>query len=186
MERTLVLAKPDAVQRGLVGDIITRMERRGFKLVAIRTTNATKHQAQSHYEEHRHRPFFSRACRFLCSGPVVAMGWEGLGVVEQSRRMIGSTDPQVAQPGTIRGDHGAHFRRNLVHASDSVESARREINLWFDSTDFIHWDHSQANWIYELPNAPIDFDEHGDDHHPGHLSGPPGVRNDKLPFKKPN
>lgn len=190
-ERTFLAIKPDGVQRGLVGEIIARFERKGFKLCALKMMKPTRGLAEAHYAEHAQRPFFQRACRFMCSGPVVAMVWEGLNVIGTSRKMIGPTDPHACQAGTIRGDLGNHFRRNLIHGSDSVESAGAEIKLWFgeEEVGVCDWDQSAANWIYELPNAPITFptlvEEGADpaDAHPGHLSGPAGSTNDELIFK---
>lgn len=182
MERTLVVVKPDGVQRALVGDILGRFERRGFKLGGLKLINPSRALAEAHYDEHCERPFFARACRFMCSGPAVAMVWEGPDVVTTARRMIGSTQPAESAPGTIRGDLGIHFRRNVVHGSDSVESGAREIGIWFDEDELVSWNQTAANWMLELPNAPVDFnDEEGD--HPGHLDGVDGAPpNEDLPY----
>ena len=136
------------------------------------------------YVEHAERPFFSRACRFLCSGPAVAMVWEGLDVVATSRRMIGTTQPSDSAPGTIRGDLGQHFRRNVVHGSDSVESADREVALWFDDDELVSWNQDLANWVLELPNAPVEFGADEDPVHPGSLDSKEGgvTVNDELPY----
>ena len=182
-ERTLVVVKPDGVQRALVGDIVGRFERRGFKLGGLKLLNPSRALAEAHYVEHSERPFFSRACRFLCSGPAVAMVWEGLDVVATSRRMIGTTQPSESAPGTIRGDLGQHFRRNVVHGSDSVESADREVALWFDDDELVSWNQDLANWVLELPNAPVEFGADEDPVHPGSLdSKEGGAVNDELPY----
>mmetsp|Transcript_6353 Transcript_6353/g.9756 ORF Transcript_6353/g.9756 Transcript_6353/m.9756 type:complete len:218 (-) Transcript_6353:106-759(-) len=186
-ERTLLLIKPDGVQRGLIGKIITRFENRGYKLQGIKMVNATREQAEAHYREHKDQAFFPRPCRFLCSGPVVAMVWEGEDIISVSRGMIGSTDPKKAASGTIRGDLGNHFRRNLIHGSDSEQTAKEEIKLWFTDEEIVHWDHSMANWVYELPNSPNNFEKgEKEDSHPGHLNGIPGVVQNDLPFQGKN
>jgi len=140
---------------------------------------------QAHYAEHKERPFFERVTRFLTSGPVVAMVWEGMNVIASSRAMMGKTDPHQCAPGTIRGDYGAHFRRNLIHGSDSSENAAHEIGLWFGGEEVIEWDQQVANWVYEMPNSPTEFPEGADgpDSHPGHLNGKPGHVNQELAFK---
>lgn len=186
LERTFLAIKPDGVQRGLVGDVIKRFECKGFKILGLKIMNVPRSLAEAHYSEHSERAFFERACRFLCSGPVVATVWEGLDVVKSARRICGPTSPQECLPGTIRGDFGQHFRRNLVHSSDSVENASREIDLWFDTECELidSWDHSQAHWFAELANAPITFSTNkSGDEHPGFLAGKPGVNNEELEFK---
>ena len=132
-ERTFLALKPDCVQRNLCGTVLGRFEQKGFKMKAIKMVLPTRELAEAHYAEHAGKPFFERACRFLCSGPVVASVWEGKDIVPVSRKLIGATDPVESAVGTIRGDYASHFRRNLVHGSDSVESAEREISLWFES-----------------------------------------------------
>lgn len=134
-QRTFIAFKPDCLQRNLCGEIMSRFERKGFKLCGIKLTRPTRELAQKHYAEHSDKPFFERACRFICSGPVVATVWEGLDVVQITRKMIGSTNPVESGVGTIRGDYASHFRRNLVHGSDSVDSAEREIALWFEESE---------------------------------------------------
>ncbi len=185
-EQTLVLVKPDGVQRGLIGEIMARFEKRGFKLQGLKMVNPTRQIAESHYAEHKDKAFFSRPCRFLCGGPVVAMVWEGQDIVKVSRKMIGPTNPADCDPGTIRGDYGAHFRRNLIHGSDSSETAAREIKLWFAEEELVDWDSSISNWVYELPNAPVGFDSANSENssHPGHMNGQPGVVSETLEFHK--
>ncbi|KAK6263252.1 hypothetical protein QUC31_009068 [Theobroma cacao] len=131
MERTFIAIKPDGVQRGLISEIISRFERKGFKLVAIKILVPSKEFAQQHYDDLKERPFFSGLCEFLSSGPVVAMVWEGEGVIKYGRKLIGATDPQKSEPGTIRGDLAVVVGRNIIHGSDGPETAKNEINLWF-------------------------------------------------------
>jgi len=128
-ERTFIAVKPDGVQRGLVGEIILRFERRGYKLVALKALVPSVELAQEHYAEHKERPFFGELVEFLTSGPVVGMVWEGLNSVKVGRTMIGVTKPFESAPGTIRGDFGITVSKNIIHGSDSVESAEREIAL---------------------------------------------------------
>ena len=130
-ERTFIMLKPDAVQRGLVGEITSRFIRRGFKVVALKTLTPSIELAQKHYAEHDGKPFFERITKFVSSGMVVAMVLEGDDVVLTSRKMIGATNPAAAELGTIRGDYGLVGGKNCIHGSDSVESANREISIWF-------------------------------------------------------
>ena len=127
MERTLVLVKPDGVQRGLIGEVIGRLERRGLKLVGLKLVQVSDELARRHYGEHVDRPFFPGLVRFITSSPVVAMAWEADGAVEIVRNTLGATNPASAPPGTVRGDLGIDIGRNLVHGSDSLESAQREL-----------------------------------------------------------
>ncbi len=131
MERTLVIAKPDAVRRGLVGEIISRIERKQLRLVALQSLEITKELAERHYEEHKGKPFYDDLVSFITSGPSVVMVVEGRSAVSVVRSLMGSTDPAQAAPGTIRGDFGLELTQNLVHGSDSSESAAREIALFF-------------------------------------------------------
>jgi nucleoside-diphosphate kinase len=130
-ERTLVLVKPDGVRRGLVGDVIARIERKGLKLVALDMRTIDRETAEAHYGEHRDKPFFGSLVDFITGGPLVAMVVEGPRAVEAFRSLAGATDPVVAAPGTIRGDHGLEIQENIVHGSDSAYSADREIKLFF-------------------------------------------------------
>ena len=130
-ERTYIMVKPDGVARGLVGEIIKRFENKGFKLIGIKMLQADEALITKHYEEHIGKPFFPKIVKYLLSGPVVGMVWQGKGVVAYGRVMLGKTDPLKSEPGTIRGDFGIDSGRNVVHGSDSVASAEREINLWF-------------------------------------------------------
>ncbi|AEJ43518.1 nucleoside-diphosphate kinase [Alicyclobacillus acidocaldarius] len=130
-EQTFVMVKPDGVQRGLVGEIVARFERKGLKLVAAKLVQVSKELAESHYAEHRERPFFGDLVQFITSSPVFAMIWEGENAIAVVRAMMGKTNPAEAAPGTIRGDLGLTIGMNVVHGSDSPESAKREIELWF-------------------------------------------------------
>jgi nucleoside-diphosphate kinase len=132
-ERTLVLAKPDAVRRGLVGEIVTRLERKGFALVALELRTLPRETAEEHYGEHRERPFFGELVDFITGGPLVAMVVEGPRAVEAVRTLMGVTDPVKSAPGSLRGDYALEIGQNLVHGSDSPESAEREIKIFFPS-----------------------------------------------------
>ncbi|XP_032086210.1 nucleoside diphosphate kinase, mitochondrial isoform X1 [Thamnophis elegans] len=148
-ERTLIAVKPDGVQRRLVGDVIKRFEKRGFKLVGLKLLQATEGTLAEHYHELRRKPFYHDLLQYMTSGPVVAMVWEGYNVVKTSRVMVGETNPAEAKPGTVRGDFSVHVSRNVVHASDSVETAQREISLWFHSNELIDWDCCDYKVMYE-------------------------------------
>ena len=156
-ERSLILLKPDAVERRLVGRILSRFEDRGLAIVALRHRRCDRALAEAHYEEHRDKHFFGRACTFLCAGPLVSACLEGRGAVAATRQLIGPADPRDAAPGTIRGDLATHWRRNLVHASASVEEAEREISLWFEAADLLPPPAALDPWLYELPGARIGF-----------------------------
>ncbi len=149
MERTFVAIKPDGVQRGLVGEVISRLERRGLKLVAIRLMQVDEDLAGRHYAEHVDRPFFSSLVSFITSGPIVAMIWEANNAVALARQTMGSTNPGEAGPGTIRGDFGIDIGRNIVHGSDGPESAEREIGLFFGPGDALEYSRSTDKWIIE-------------------------------------
>ena len=149
MERTLVLVKPDGVQRGLIGEVISRLERRGLKLVALKLMQVDEALAQQHYVEHMARPFFRGLVEFITSGPVVAMVWEADNAVNLVRQTMGATDPTKSPPGTIRGDLGLDIGRNLVHGSDGPESAAREISLFFLPREILSYSRSTDPWIKE-------------------------------------
>ncbi len=131
VERTLILAKPDAVSRGLSGEILARFERRGFTLVAARLVTASRELGETHYAEHSEKPFFGELVAFITSGPTLAFVLEGEGAIATARKTIGATNPADADPGSIRGSYALAMPNNLVHGSDSTESAAREIGLWF-------------------------------------------------------
>ena len=149
MERTLVLVKPDGVQRGLIGEIIGRLEQRGLKLVGMKLMQVDDALARQHYGEHVDRPFFPGLVEFITSGPVVAMAWEADNAVEAVRNTMGQTNPTTSPPGTIRGDLALDIGRNLVHGSDSPESAQRELALFFTSGDLLDYSRSNDPWIKE-------------------------------------
>ncbi|BEV35317.1 nucleoside-diphosphate kinase [Synechococcus sp. M16CYN] len=134
-ERTFIAIKPDGVQRGLIGEIIGRFERKGFKLVGIKQLIPTRELAENHYKVHRGRPFFAGLVDLITSGPVVAMVWEGDCIISSARKIIGATKPLEAEPGTIRGDLAINISRNVIHGSDAVETAEFEINLWFKASE---------------------------------------------------
>ena len=149
MEQTLVLVKPDGVQRGLIGEIIGKLERRGLKLVAMKLMQVDEALAHRHYGEHVDRPFFAGLVSFITSGPVVAMAWEANNAVEIVRNTMGVTNPATAAPGTIRGDLGLDIGRNLIHGSDSPESAARELALFFGPEEILDYARSNEPWIVE-------------------------------------
>ena len=149
MEKTLVLLKPDAVQRGLAGELISRLEAKGLKLAAMKLIWVDRELADRHYGEHAGKPFFDGLVDFITSSPVVAMVAEGENAVEVVRRIMGATNPLDADPGTIRGDLAMSIGMNLVHGSDSLESASREIDLFFSPEEILSYDRSGDRWLYE-------------------------------------
>nr|CAD7412403.1 unnamed protein product [Timema poppensis] len=166
-ERTFIMVKPDGVQRGLVGKIIKRFESKGFKLVALKFTwiimsyscakqahkyffpQPSEELLKKHYADLSARPFFNGLVKYMSSGPVVPMVWEGLNVVKTGRVMLGATDPKDSAPGTIRGDLCIQVGRNILHGSDSVESAKKEIDLWFSEKEVVSWQPAVESWVYE-------------------------------------
>tara|TARA_Y100001970_G_scaffold291581_1_gene429281 strand:- start:5626 stop:6084 length:459 start_codon:yes stop_codon:yes gene_type:complete len=148
-ERTFIAIKPDGVQRGLVAEIIGRFEKKGFKLIGLKQLKPTKDIAQKHYGIHKDRSFFSDLVDFISSGPVVAMVWEGPGVILNARKLIGATNPLESEPGTIRGDFGTNIGRNIVHGSDGQDTAEFEINLWFANEELNDWNPSDIEWRVE-------------------------------------
>lgn len=149
MERTLVLVKPDGVQRGLIGEVISRLERRGLKLAGMKMMAVDDALARQHYGEHVDRPFFAGLVDFITSAPVVAMAWEADNAVEAVRNTMGQTNPTTSPPGTIRGDLALDIGRNLVHGSDSPESAQRELSLFFSEGELVDYSRSNDGWIKE-------------------------------------
>ncbi|CAH1106615.1 unnamed protein product [Psylliodes chrysocephalus] len=148
-ERTFIMVKPDGVQRGLVGKIIKRFEQKGFKLVALKFLWPSEELLQKHYADLAGKPFFPGLIKYMSSGPVVPMVWEGLGVVKTGRVLLGATNPADSAPGTIRGDLCIQVGRNICHGSDAVESANKEINLWFNEKEVVSWTSADAKWVYE-------------------------------------
>ncbi|WP_017294826.1 nucleoside-diphosphate kinase [Geminocystis herdmanii] len=149
MERTFLMVKPDGVQRNLVGEVIKRLENKGFTLVGLKLMSVSRELAEKHYDVHKERPFFSGLVDFIVSSPVVAMVWQGEGVVASARKIIGATDPLAAEPGTIRGDYGVNIGRNLIHGSDAIETAQREIALWFKEDELVSWENAMHPWLFE-------------------------------------
>ncbi len=149
MERTLILCKPDAVSRGIVGDIIARLERRGYLLIAMKLMQLDGDRARKHYGEHEGKPFFDGLVKFITSGPLVAMCVEGENAIEGCRQLMGATNPLAAAPGTIRADYAQTIGRNLVHGSDSSASAERELGIFFEARDFVSRRHDSERWIVE-------------------------------------
>ncbi|CAH0391097.1 unnamed protein product [Bemisia tabaci] len=148
-ERSFIMIKPDGVQRGLVGKIIERFESKGFKLVAMKLVHANEDLLKKHYSDLSARPFFPGLVKYMSSGPVVPMVWEGLNVVKTGRQMLGATDPKDSAPGTIRGDFCIQVGRNIIHGSDSVDSAKKEISLWFPEKEIFNWQPASYSWVYE-------------------------------------
>jgi nucleoside-diphosphate kinase len=149
MDRTLVLIKPDALQRGLAAEILSRLERRGLKIVGLRLMRMDQALARRHYAEHEGKPFLDSLVRFITSGPLIAAVFEGPNAVEVVRSLMGATDPQQAAPGTIRGDLGLFIQSNLIHGSDSPEAAERETALFFEDSDIVSWERSIDPWVFE-------------------------------------
>lgn len=149
MERTFIAIKPDGVQRGIIGNIISRFETKGFTLVGMKMMTVSRELAEKHYGVHKDKPFFSGLVDFITSGPVVAMVWEGDGVIASARKLIGATKPLESEPGTIRGDFGISIGRNIIHGSDAPETAAEEIKLWFSDSELSDWQSAMATWIYE-------------------------------------
>lgn len=149
MERTLILVKPDGVHRGLIGQIINRFESRGLKLVGMKFIQMSEELAAKHYAVHKGKPFYEKLVAYIVSGPVVAMVWEGQEAISAARKTMGATNPVEASPGTIRGDYGMEIGRNLVHGSDSLENAEKEVSLFFDPSELVQWIRDSDPWIRE-------------------------------------
>lgn len=150
MERTFVAIKPDGVERGLIGDIISRFEKRGLKLVGMKFMSVPTELAERHYGEHKGKPFFDGLVKFITSGPIVAMCWEGKGAIALCRNVIGATKPGDSAMGTIRGDLALDISRNIVHGSDGAESAAREVGLFFKDDELVsNWNRTIDKWICE-------------------------------------
>ena len=148
-ERTYIMIKPDGVQRGLVGQIISRFETKGFKLVAMKLCAPGKEKFMEHYSDLSKKPFFQGLVDYAASGPVCCMVWEGDNAVLTGRKMLGATKPFDSEPGTIRGDFCIDVGRNVIHGSDSVESANKEIALWFAPEELVQWEDHSSAWVYE-------------------------------------
>ncbi len=149
MERTFLMIKPDGVQRNLVGEIIKRLETKGYTLVGLKMMQVSRELAEKHYDVHKDKSFFTGLVDFIISSPVVAMVWQGEGVVATARKIIGATNPLSAEPGTIRGDYGLSIGRNIIHGSDALETAQTEISLWFAEEEICSWEPTLLTWLYE-------------------------------------
>ena len=149
-ERTYVMVKPDGVHRGLVGEILKRFETRGYKLVALKMLSPSREHVEKHYEDLKTKKFFPGLVDYMLTGPVVATVWEGTQAVKVGRKIVGETDPIESQPGTIRGDFCIEKGRNIIHASDSVDNANKEINLWFSQEEVQSWSKVDEKMIYEI------------------------------------
>ncbi|XP_061366540.1 nucleoside diphosphate kinase 2, chloroplastic [Gastrolobium bilobum] len=149
VDQTYIMVKPDGVQRGLVGEIISRFEKKGFKLTGLKLFQCSKELAEEHYKDLKEKSFFPKLIDYITSGPVVCMAWEGVGIVPSARKLIGATDPLQAEPGTIRGDLAVQTGRNIVHGSDSPENGKREVALWFKEGELCEWTPVQAPWLRE-------------------------------------
>ena len=149
MEQTLVLVKPDGVQRGLIGEIIHRLERRGLKLIGLKLLQMSPELASAHYEAHVDRPFYAGLVTYITSAPVVALVWQGKDAIQIVRNTMGTTNAGSAAPGTIRGDLAVEIGRNLVHGSDGPESAAREVGLFFRDDELVAWERATDRWIRE-------------------------------------
>jgi len=149
MERTLIILKPDAVQRGLIGEIITRFEKKGLVVVGLKFTKIPQQLAETHYEAHKARPFYAGLVAFMTSSPVVIVALEGKDAITIARKMMGATFGSKAEPGTIRGDYGVSNAFNLIHGSDSPEAAQRELGLFFNKGELVDWTPDGLKWVYD-------------------------------------
>jgi nucleoside-diphosphate kinase len=149
VEQTFVMIKPDGVQRGLVGEIIARFEKKGLKIKGLKLIKVTEELAAQHYREHQGKPFYPGLIQYITSGPVVVMVVEGSNAVKEVRKLNGATNPLDALPGTIRGDFAQDIGRNVVHGSDSIESAQREISIYFDADEIQDYEYLPSRWLYE-------------------------------------
>ena len=149
MERTLVLVKPDGVQRALIGEVVSRLERRGLRLVAAKFMQVSRDLAETHYAIHKGKPFYDGLISYIISAPVMAMVWEGPNAVVAVRQTMGSTRPTEAAPGSLRHDFALEVGRNLTHASDTVDNGEMEVALWFKKEDLLNWKRAMDQWVFE-------------------------------------
>jgi len=147
MEKTFLMVKPDGVQRNLIGEIVSRFEKKGFQLLGAKLMMVSRELAEKHYHEHKDKPFFEELVDFITSGPVFAMVWRGENIISTARKMMGATNPQDAEPGTIRGDYAVEVSMNVIHGSDSPESAEREINLFFNQSEITEYEKVISKWV---------------------------------------
>lgn len=150
MEKTFVLVKPDGVQRGLIGEVIARLERRGLRLVGAKFLQVSRDLAEAHYAIHKGKPFYGGLIAYITSAPVMAMVWEGPNAVAAVRQTMGATRPTEAAPGTLRHDFALEIGRNLTHASDSPENGEKEVALWFNPDELVHWQRAVDAWVFEM------------------------------------
>jgi len=149
VERTLVLIKPDGVQRGLIGEVIARLERRGLRLVAAKFMQVSTELAETHYAIHKGKPFYEGLISYITSAPVMAMAWEGPNAIAAVRQTMGATRPTEAAPGSVRHDFALEVGRNLTHASDTVENGEKEVELWFKNVELVDWKREVDRWVFE-------------------------------------
>ena len=150
MELTLLLIKPDGVQRGLIGDIVKRVEQRGLRLIGMKFMRVSRALAETHYSIHKGKLFYDKLIEYITSAPVVAMAWQGNKAVVVVRQVLGATDPTAADPGTVRADYGIDIGRNLTHGSDSVLTGNAEVNLWFTKKELVDWEKIGEEWVFEV------------------------------------
>jgi nucleoside-diphosphate kinase len=149
MEKTFVMVKPDGVQRGLIGEVIARLERRGLKMVGAKFLHVSQGLAETHYDIHKGKPFYEGLLNYITSAPVMAMVWEGPNAVAAVRQTMGATRPTEAAPGSVRHDFALDIGRNLTHASDSVENGEKEVALWFKPEELVQWGRAVDEWVFE-------------------------------------
>ena len=149
MERSLVLVKPDGVQRGLIGEVISRLENRGLRFVGAKFLLVSQELAETHYAIHKGKPFYNGLIQYITSAPVMAMVWEGPNAIAAVRQTMGATRPTEAAPGSIRHDFALEVGRNLTHASDSIENGQKEVSLWFEANELVTWERNVDPWIFE-------------------------------------
>lgn len=149
MEQTLLLIKPDGVQRGLIGIIISRVEQRGLRMMGMKFMRVSRALAETHYSIHEGKPFYDKLIDYITSAPVVAIVWQGNKAVDVVRQVLGATDPTAADPGTVRADYGIDIGRNLTHGSDSLENGRAEVSLWFTTEELVDWERASEEWVFE-------------------------------------
>lgn len=149
VQRTFVAIKPDGVERGLIGEVVGRFERRGLKLVGMKFMQVTREMAETHYGEHKGKPFYEGLVSYITSAPILAMALEGKDAVALARQVIGATNPANAAPGTIRGDLAVEIGRNIVHGSDSPESGKRELGIFFKDNELVSWTRTVEKWVAE-------------------------------------
>lgn len=150
MERTLIILKPDAVQRGLIGEIITRFEKKGLQIAGMKMMVIPQSTAETHYAPHKEKPFYPGLVRFMTSGPVLVMALQGVNAITIARNLMGATFGSKAAPGTIRGDYGVSNAYNLIHGSDSPEAAEKELNLFFKKEELLDWTPTIQSWVYDM------------------------------------